>query len=101
MAQPRIIEKDTREYTKLVAVAEMLEAFSPNGFSYTVDEIYFDFGQDWWWTTIVANRQNGKLWDSWQALSPRQWERILMSETPQEIAEAVEDVMNGKYNPDK
>lgn len=36
------------------------------GGSFEVQDIYFDLGQDWWWTTIVCKDQN------YQILNPRQ-----------------------------
>lgn len=53
---PRVLEWRTRQYKNLEAVAKMLEALSPNGAVYEVENVYFDFGQDWLWTTIVRYR---------------------------------------------
>ena len=48
-----------------------------NNFDYDVEmtSCYFDFGQDWKWTTIVVT--NEETGSHWQALSPRDWELIV------------------------
>lgn len=96
MANPRTIKPNTSEFEKLEAAAAMLEAFSPNGAWYTVENVYFDYGQDWMWTTICRSRYR-----ECQVLSPRDWELIITAETPAELAEAVEVVRNDKYFNDK
>ena len=100
MANPRVIEEYTKEYTKLEAVAKMLEALSPNNVRYEVEETYFDYGQAWLWTTIIAYSPV-TTFGSYQALTPREWERIINAENEYEIAEAVSDIRNGKYFLDK
>ncbi len=96
MANPRTIKQNTSEFEKLEAAAAMLEAFSPNGAWYTVENVYFDLGQDWMWTTICRTR-----YKECQVLSPRDWEAIITAETPAEIAEAVEAIRSDKYFGDK
>lgn len=96
MMQPTIIEVFDPDYTKLCAVAKVLEAFSPNNNTYLVENVYFDYGQDCMWTTIC---QNGYV--PCQILSPRQWENILMSESPEELFKCIEDIRNDIYFNDK
>lgn len=95
---PTTIHKDTSFYKNLKAVAAMLEAVSPNNKTYEVEDVYFDFGQNWMWTTI--SRDNDK-WGGVQVLNPRQWERILMADGPAELAECVEEIRNDKFFGDK
>lgn len=83
------------EYQKLEAAAELLTEKSPRGYTYYVGDTYFDFGQNWKWTTILCE---GSGWGSYQALSPRTQELIIESDN---LAEAVEEVLNGKYCPDR
>jgi hypothetical protein len=100
--QPTIIEVFDPDYTKLCAVAKVLEAFSQNNAQYLVDNVYFDYGQDWFWTTICRRgRRGGKHVSDCQILSPRQWENILMSESPEELFKCIEDIRNDKYFNDK
>ncbi len=91
---PRRIEFGTREYTKLEAVAKMLEAVSEKNALYEVRDVYFDFGQNWMWTTI--SRIGGE-WGDVQILSPRQWEMILLADNATQLAEAVDDIRSDKY----
>lgn len=46
-------------------------------FSYdlTIENTYFDFGQDWKWTTIIVTDEDRD--SSWQAFCPRDWETIV------------------------
>lgn len=64
------------EYAKLSAICILLNSMSPNKINYRVEDTYFDYGQDWKWTTIIAHRNNG---DSWQAIYPAMQERILLA----------------------
>ena len=73
----------SKERGLLEEVAKELTEKSPSGCVYRVEETYFDFGQDWWWTTVIAHRKNG---DSWQALSPRVQEEVLIGTSPEEVA---------------
>lgn len=91
-------DKGTKEYTALEAAAKLLEVASPNGTRYTVEDTYFDYGQDWRWTTVIAYRKDGT---SWQALYPAEHELITDIGTVESIFQAVEQVRNGKFNPDR
>ncbi len=96
MANPRTIEYKTKEYAKLEAVAGMLTSFSPNNAVYEVEDVYFDYGQDWVWTTICRHGYH-----DCQVLNPRQWETIIMASTIAEIIDAFELVRNGDWFGDK
>ena len=80
----------TEERERLETFADILSQCSANGVTYAVEDTYFDFGQGWKWTTIIAN-------DSWQALSPRLQEMILCAETPEEVEECVNYYFKGTY----
>lgn len=54
------------------------------GGKFEVQDIYFDFGQDWKWTTIVCKDQN------YQILNPRQHEEIITGYEDECIEEIVE-----------
>ena len=75
----RIYEPDTAEYKKLTTAATILTAVSPKGITYTVEETYFDYGQNWMWTTIIANDPSSTFGD-YQALCPRDYENILLTD---------------------
>lgn len=89
---------DEKEYTALKAAADLLTVASPHGTVYTVGDTYFDIGQDWMWTTIIARRTNGT---SWQALNPREHSLITDIGTVESIFQAVNSVRNSKFNPDE
>ena len=75
----RIYTPDTDEYKRLATAATILSAVSPNRIKYTVGETYFDYGQDWMWTTIIANDPSSTF-GSYQALCPRDYENILLTD---------------------
>lgn len=93
---PKTISYGTKEYKNLEAVAKILEALSPNRARYEVENVYFDIGQDWMWTTIVRYEYR-----ECQILTPREWAEILMATTPKDFADVVEDIRNGKWFADK
>ena len=86
MNEIQIFPRDAKEYRLLTAAAELMTAFSPTGVLYYVGQTYFDFGQGWKWTTIIAERKNG---DSWQALYPALQNKIVNAKSAAEISEAV------------
>lgn len=74
----------------------MLEAVSPNGATYVVENVYFDYGQDWMWSTICR-----RGYDDCQVLCPRDWEKVIMAQTVADLAAAAESIRNDKYFGDK
>lgn len=90
-------EHHEKEYIALRCAAAALECASPNGTEYRVEDVYFDFGQGWMWTTIVAHKKDGS---NWPALNPRDHELIVSCDINR-IAEAVKNIVNSKFNPDK
>lgn len=89
--------KGSKEYKALEAAAALLTA-TANRTVYKVDETYFDYGQGWKWTTVIAYRDDG---GTWQALNPREHGLITDVGTVEAISEAVCLVRDSKYNPDK
>ena len=89
-----VYKPETFEYKRLEEAAATLTAASPNGTIYTVEETYFDYGQNWKWTTIIARKPNGS---TWQALCPRDHALILNGD----IEQAVQNTVNSKFNPDR
>lgn len=88
---------DTAEYKALANAAAILTATSKKGVTYTVGDCYFDFGQDWIWTTILANNPNSE-WGSYQALCPRDYEKILRSD---DLLTTIAEIKADKYWSDK
>ena len=86
---------DSKERENLSKAAAILTAISPNKVKYSVIETYFDFGQDWKWTTLLAVRPDGA---EYQALSPLFHEMIVSSD---DILNTINTVVNHKYWNDK
>lgn len=95
----RVFEKDSDEYNKLERMATILALMSPNKYEYSVDETYFDFGQDWTWTTIICK---GGQWGGYQALNPAEQERVIFSDgSIEELLKIAKDVFADKFCPDR
>ena len=73
----RTYAPDTDEYARLKTASVVLTAVSPKHITYTVEDTYFDFGQDWMWTTLIARRPDGV---EYQAICPRDFEKILLTD---------------------
>lgn len=97
MATERVLKRSESAYKNMEAAARLLSAFSKNGYTYTVEDVYLDYGRDWMWTTIMRPSD----WGGVQVLSPREWEEIVLADSPLVLAAAVEGVMDGKYFGDK
>ena len=80
---------DTEERAKLTQACTELKKLSRKGTTYTLEDIYYDVGLNWWYTAIVAHRPNGQ---SWHAVCPRDYERIILTDdVPKTCAEIVAD----------
>lgn len=83
----REFTKDSPEYHRLEqASAEINKAVEPEATT-SVGETYFDYRQDWAWTTILA--KSDRLGE-WQALNPRQQEAILSDNN---MKDAIDEVI--------
>lgn len=91
----RVYSEDSTEYKKLEKAARILTAISPKEIYYCVTNVYFDFGQDWLWTTICAVPKKSA---SYQALCPRDFEKILHSDN---LLLTVDEIIHDKYWSDK
>ena len=85
-----VFPRDSEEYEKLEKVADYLTNYSPNNIYYRVEKTYFDFGQNWMWTTIIAYDKKGS---SWQAIYPKVQEDILLSDSDEELEEVAKNIL--------
>ena len=105
MYNPKTHKEDSREYTILKYVEFMLnETAKANNDSrrYSVETIYFDYGLDWLWTTIVSKDTNNpnSILGSYQFLAPNEQEKIFeTSPFEDEFEEYVEMLYTRKDNP--
>ena len=63
----RIYPYGTPERERLQRLADLLTIASLKGFTYHVEDVYFDFGQAWQWSTITTQSPEGL---TWQILNP-------------------------------
>lgn len=82
-------KEDENLYIRMEAVASILTAYSPHNAIYKVENVYFDIGQNWMWTTIVRYRYN-----ECQILYPRDWQNIMEADTPEKLYKVIKDLMN-------
>lgn len=71
------------ENNRLRAAAAVLELFDPEKHHFAVEDTYFDYGQGWKWTTIIAHDPTaapGSVLESYQYLTPRDQEEIIFSD---------------------
>lgn len=69
--------RNSDEYRKLKDLVDRLNQASSKN-TYTVGETYFDYGQDWKWTTILADPIKPEVWQGgYQVLCPRDFKMIL------------------------
>lgn len=63
----RIFEQTDPEYIRLLVAADFLALFHPDT-DFRVQDTYFDYGQDWKYTTIIASPKSGGY--GYQLLNP-------------------------------
>lgn len=89
---PVTIKPNDPCYQNLLAVAQILQATSITNSKYIVSDVYYDFGQDWMWTTICRIGHS-----ECQILSPRQWEDIILADSVDDLFKCVNDIRHGKW----
>lgn len=99
MTQPKVIQRNDPEYKNLEFAAAAANLLSPKGYTYRVGDTYFDYGQNWKWTTLLVD--DGGNWGGYQALNPREFEAIVEAETPEQILEIVREMFKDKFCPDR
>ena len=87
----KVFKADSEEYKKLEKAAQLMNILHEEEGRHFVRETYFDFGQDWKWTTIICDKP-GSEWGGYQALCPRDQELILAATNGDEILAAVQGV---------
>ena len=85
------------EFARLTEASMKLSKESPTGRKYYVGKTWFDYGAGLEWTTILAESE----WGGYQALCPRDQERILEADTDEKMNEAVRKVLSDPFCPDK
>ena len=54
--------------------------------SISIEDIYFDYGQNWWYTSpITYDHTKGGVCSSWQTLCPRDYEVIIRCESLEDM----------------
>lgn len=82
-----IYNKESKEYKRLEAAGKLIEA--ETGCSVVVKNTYFDYEQDWKWTTLIAEPVDRM---TYQILCPRDYKKIVAGDMD-EFVEAVKTVI--------
>lgn len=91
ITQPKVLEKDSNEYFQLKVACQIFEELTED-MCFKVEDIYFDMGQNWMWSTIVA--YNDRDGSSFQALNPRDWKEIINDATNSQIRNICKEAIN-------
>lgn len=110
----QVFPKDSEEYRRLQKFVKRLnitaDLLSPDKkpVKYTVENVFFDYGQNWRWTTITAYDPNKEsILCSYQALSPKQHKDILsgdetrMKKVAQELLKRTFDMPSNNTTPEQ
>ena len=98
MSSIQCYQKHSNEYNRLRTAAAVLELLEPS-LHFDVDDTYFDYGQDWRWTTIIATdpeKKPGTVLSKFQYLSPRDQEDIVSCTDCRQIAAVCENILGKK-----
>ena len=97
--KPSIVRKGQPGYDNLEYAAMIATEKSPRGFTYTLGDTYLDFGSGWQWTTLIADKNNGR--DSYQALNQVEWEEIANADSNEVIDRVIDNMFKDQYCPDR
>lgn len=95
----QLFSAESEEYRLLERLAEKLTEKSPKKYKYFVGKTYFDFGQNWEWTTVLCKRKRS---DEYQALTPS--DQISLFEcdgTDAALEKLADKILNDKFCPDR
>lgn len=76
---PKVLQPESEEFQRLMKIALRLnEELRNQPLSILVKETYFDFGQDWKWTTLILkDLEETAPFREVQLINPRQWKDII------------------------
>ena len=98
MANPRKLSNkdDEKQYNNLKKVANVLTALSDEKL-YLVRDCYFDYDQNWMWTTILCyDMEDDMNINSYQYLNPKRWEDILNAKSDLELLDIAKLLIEDK-----
>ena len=99
MSNIRIYEKNEVEYARLKAFADACNAsFGSSLYEVTLKNIYFDYGQEWFYTSPVTVDLDEE--DEWQSLCPRDYEIIINCDSFTDIQRYADYYANAVMNGD-
>lgn len=95
--EPCMLSKGSFERNNLEIAALFLTKFDTANRTYTVEDTYFDLGQNWKWTTLIAHTPETAgtkpCTDSYQAVNPKEWSDIASACTSDNLMRAIASVL--------
>ena len=88
MSSIKVFPKCSREHANLRKASAILTALSEKD----IEETYFDYGQNWMWTTIIAHDPRSSF-GSYQALCPRDHEKIVFADSPEDLLRVIGEIL--------
>ena len=92
----KLVSTDSEEFARLVDLAKLLQEKSPNGFMYTVEKTYEDFGAGMQWYNIICHNKKG---DRWQVLNTKQWLELANGKLT--VEQSYDSIIKDEYFQDK
>ena len=96
MGSNKLVSTDSEEFARLVDLAKLLQEKSPNGFMYTVEKTYEDFGAGMQWYNIICHNKKG---DRWQVLNTKQWLELANGKLT--VEQSYDSIIKDEYFQDK
>lgn len=85
--------EDKKAMNNLIAVVAIFNTTSDK-IVYTVEDCYFDIGQNWMWTTIIAHKDNSdSVLSSYQAVNSKEWKLITEAKDTMELLEVAKSLI--------
>lgn len=102
MGNIRIYNRNEVQFSKLQTLASIIE-FSLReacdaDVTIKVEDTYFDFGQGWMWTTLIAYRGDVSKHDTYQMLYPTHMNKIVEAKTIQDLSDIAYDIIEKQYD---
>ena len=93
----KTFDKGSKEHNALQAFADRVNA-KGSPVQLQVEDCYFDFGQNWMWTTLIAHdttKDPSNILSSWQALSPKDQEYVI-EQNEEQLVLLEEKLLSGR-----
>lgn len=93
--------EDSVEFLKLKIFRDVAnKILLQNNYGMHIKDIYFDYGQDWWYTALIT--KNLSTESSWQSFCPRDYELIVSCDSISKLMQMAtyysENIIKGNWD---